>query len=915
MHDLRAAIRERVAAAGLAQGEIDVVEELLQHCEDRRAELRAGGTSDDAAIEIILKELDDDGALARELRRILATGEPAPPLGSTGPGLLGGLLQDLRYALRSLVKSRGFTTVTLLSLALGIGANAAIFSLVDALRLRPLPVRHPEDLALIQIKDRHWKSGSASGNNQDLTNPLWEQIRDHQEVFSSAGVWGDDLFNLAPSGPARWARGLYVSGGFFDVIGVPPVLGRTLGPGDDKRGCGTPAAVVSYGFWQRELGGDAAALGRTITIDRHPVEIVGVTPPGFHGLDVGHTFDVAVPICAEALFDERSYLDMRHGWWLGGVGRLKPGMTLERAASTLETASIPWFQATIPSYNADGVEKYLAYRLTALSAATGVSDLRKTYSTALYLLLGTAALVLLIACANLANLLLARASAREREIAVRLALGASRGRLVRQLMTESLLLALVGAALGLLLAQFLGSLVVSFLSTQNDPTLVRIEPDWRVLAFTVGLAGLTCVLFGLAPALRAARTDVGLVLKAAARGATAGKGKLSLRRVLVAGQVALSFVLLVGALLFTRSLVNLATVDPGFRTAGLIAANIDLRTVGLPPERRLPVITEILERMRATPGIDAASWTHIVPLSESWWNEGIWYKTLAQKKSINVDSVSSGYFATLHIPILAGRDLAAADDVPGAPLAAVVSQRFAVEMTGGASPIGETFTIEGDKETPDRVFQVVGIVGDTRYGKLNETPRAIIYFPAAGDPHPRAMQNFLIRSRAPLAEVSEILRRVVAEVAPEASIDIDVMDRMIGETLIRDRLMAALSGFFGVLAVLLVSIGLYGVVSYSVARRTHEIGIRMALGARSREISRMIVGDALRVAGAGVLIGALLSLGAARAAGALLYGLAPHDPLTFVAAIVILGAVAAFASMVPARRAARVDPMVALRDE
>ena len=916
MRDLRSAIRERVADAGLApEREIEVVEELLQHCEDRRAELRAGGTGDDAATEIVLKELDEGGALARELRRILAPSEPAPLLGSTRPGLVGGLLQDLRYALRSLVKSRGFTTVTLLSLALGIGANAAIFSLVDALRLRPLPVRHPEQLALIQIKDRHWMSGTATGANTDLTNPLWEQIRDHQEVFSGAGVWGDDMFNLAPSGPARWARGVFVSGGFFEVIGVPPFLGRTFAPADDRRGCGMPGAVVSFGFWQRELGGDAAAVGRTLTIDRHSVEIVGVTPPGFHGLDVGHTFDVALPICSESLLHERSYLDMRHGWWLGGVGRLKPGMTLERAASYLQTASIQWFQATIPSYNADGVEKYLAYRLTAQSAATGVSDLRETYSTALYLLLGTAALVLLIACANLANLLLARASAREREIAVRLALGASRGRLVRQLMTESLLLAVVGAALGLLLAQFLGSLVVSFLSTESDPTLVTLSPDWRVLSFTVGLAALTCVLFGLAPALRAARTDVGLVLKAAARGATAGKDKLSLRRVLVAGQVALSFVLLVGALLFSRSLVNLATVDPGFRTGGLLVASIDLRPLGLPPTRRAPIVAELLERLRATPLIDAASQSHIIPLAGYVWNESLWGRNPADKKVINFDSVSSGYFNTLQIPILAGRDLTADDDAPGAPLAVVVSQRFAAAMTDGASPIGETFTIEGDAQTPNRVFQVVGVVGDTKYRKLNETPGAIVYVPAARDLEPRAAPNFLIRSRAPLVEVSEALRRVVAEIAPEASIDLDVMDRMIGETLIRDRLMAALSGFFGILAVLLVTIGLYGVVSYAVARRTHEIGIRMALGARSREISRMVLGDALRVAGAGVLVGALLAIGAAQAARALLYGLSPHDPLTFVAAIIVLGAVAAFASLIPARRAARVDPMVALRDE
>ncbi len=454
--------------------------------------------------------------------------------------------QDLRYGVRQLRLSPGFALVGILSLALGIGANTAIFQLVDAIRLRTIPAKDPGQLATVRIADRSWASGNFYSSYSDLTYPMWEQIRQRQQALSPIAVWGNQSFNLATGGEVRNARGLWVSGDFFNVLDVHPYMGRLISPADDVSGCGSAGVNISYSFWQREYGGESAALGKQITLDGYPFVIMGITPPGFNGVTVGESFDVAAPVCSEPLDDgEDARLTVRRAWWLASIGRLKPGWTLEQANAQLKVISSAVMQETLPpQYDAEGVKHYLAYQLAAYPAATGFSDLRKESATPLWLLMGISALVLLIACANIANLMLARASARDREIAVRLALGASRARLIRQLLSESLLLAVAGALCGSFLAWSLSQLLISFLSTPNNPVFLDLTLDWRVLGFMIGLALVTTILFGLMPALRATRTAPVEALKSGGRGMTAAREKFSLRRILVISQVALSLVLL-----------------------------------------------------------------------------------------------------------------------------------------------------------------------------------------------------------------------------------------------------------------------------------------------------------------------------------------------------------------------------------
>ncbi len=615
MRDLRDEVLRRLAGADLAPARaLEIADEIAQDLDDRRAELLARGLSPADAEAAVLAQLDDHDALARELGRV----EPPPRrpsiLGGPRQGLLADLRHDLRHGLRGLVRSPIFTAVTLLSLALGIGANTAIYQLLDSLHLRDLPVREPERLAAVKIRNFDSRSGNFNSWHADSTNPIWERLRGEHEPFESVLAWSEGVFDMSSGGEVQTVRGLFVSGGFFATLGVPAALGRVLAPADDRRGCGAPGAVVSHGFWQRRLGGDPSAVGRTISLEGHAVEIVGVTPPSFHGLEVGRSFDVAVPICMDELLGGRdSRLDQRHSWWLSVVGRLRPGWTAERAAAWYEALSPRVFDATIPPrFNPMQVEMYRAYRLSASPAARGISGLRDEYSKPLLFLLLTAGVVLLIACANLANLLLARASAREREIAIRVALGASRGRLIRQLMTESLMLAAAGAALGLLVANVLGRLLVAFLDTRGAGLHVDLTQEWRVLAFTGGLAALTCLLFGLAPALRASRIDLGVIIRAG--GVHGTSRRQGLRRALVAVQVALSTVLLVGALLFARSLHNLSGVATGFDASDVIVVDIDLRRLDAPPERWPAIQEELLAQVRATPGVAAAGTASVVPI-------------------------------------------------------------------------------------------------------------------------------------------------------------------------------------------------------------------------------------------------------------------------------------------------------------
>ena len=831
---------------------------------------------------------------------------------------MSNLWRDIRYAARVLRLNPAFTAVAVLSLALGIGANTAIFQLLDAVRLRALPVRDPQQLALVRIADRNWSSGRFEGRYSQLTNALWEQIRDRQEGFSSIFAWAPSSFNLATGGEARYAHGIYVSGEFFRTVATQPLLGRLLTVDDDRRGCGTPAAVLSYAFWQREFGGRVAAVGSTISIEGHPFPVVGVTPPGFFGVEIGRSYDVAIPLCSEPVVrGEESLLDMKHGWWLAAMGRLKPGWTLEKAAAQLKTVSPAMLEATVPPvYKPDSVKKYMDYKFAAFPAQNGFSMLRGEYENPLWILQAIAGLVLLIACANLANLLLARSSAREREMGVRVALGATRVRLLYQMLVESLLLSAAGAILGTTLAQVLSRFLVVFLSTEDAPLYVNLLPDWRLLAFTTGLTVFTCVIFGLMPALRSARVAPSSVLKTAGRGMTSGRERFSLRRVLVASQVALSLVLLVGALLFVRTLRNLLTLDPGFTQQGVVVATLDITRLNVPVDRRQEFKRELLAHVRALPGITDAADTGIVPISGNRSNEGIFLEGDEKRKALPWTArVSPGYFQTLKTPVLNGRDFDA-HDTATSPRVAIVDETFARKFLDGKNPVGTTFRVENNpNEPPEPTFQIIGLVKSAKYSDLREAETPVVYFSMAQDNRPDNYPQFLIRSSLPSATVIPAVRDAVLQSGSQIVLDFRTLDSQIRESLLRERLMATLSGFFGLLAVTLATIGLYGVISYTVARRTNEIGIRIALGAQRGHVIGMIMREAGLLLGSGLVAGAIIALVLARTAAALLYGLKPNDPVTLILAVVALATVAALASFLPAQRAARLDPMAALREE
>lgn len=826
--------------------------------------------------------------------------------------------QDIRYGARQLRMNPGFTVVALLSLALGIGANTAIFQLVDAVRLRTLPVRDPQELGYIDFQKGAMRSGWFSSRSARFTYAQWDLIRSQQQAFSGTLAWSAARFNLAPSGVARYAEGLYVSGEFFRILGVPPALGRTFTAEDDKLDCASPGAVISYAFWQREFGGDPNAVGRTLTLEGRSFPVIGVTPPSFFGVDVGHRYDVALPLCADKLMsdDGKGRIGARGAWWIAAMGRLKPGWTVQRASAHLRALSPGIMQGSLPpSYRADEAKHYLANKLEVSSGATGVSGLRREYGTPLWLLLATTGLVLLIACANLANLLLARASVREREIAVRQALGAARGRLIAQLLAESLLLAVLGAALGAVLAQVLSRALVAFLTTAGNSMFVDLALDGSVLGFTAALAVGTCLLFGLLPALRATRIAPASVMRASGRGLSAGRERFSWRRALVIAQVALSLVLLVGALLFVRSFRNVLAVDPGFRPEGIVAVDVDLGRAHYSKERRTVVYHELLQRLSARPGITSAAQTLFIPVGGSGWNEmGSAEGATTPNKEINFNRVGPGYFRTLGTPLMAGRDFNQNDTV-SAPKVAIVNEAFVKQIFSGQNPLGHSFRVQGPAGKPDPTYQIVGIVRNTKYYDLREDFVPISFLPMDQDDDPNTGATFLLRTSTPLADVFSGVKAAVAEVHPQLGINFHVLTKQLQESLLRDRLMATLSGAFGLLAGLLATLGLYGVIAFMVARRRNEIGVRIALGADRARVVRLVLREAGLLLAIGLIIGTGLSLWAGRAASALLFGLKPHDPATLAGAIAVLAAVALIASYAPARRASRLDPMDALREE
>src|SRR5437764_13159965 len=597
--------------------------------------------------------------------------------------------RDLRHALRFLRLSPGFTLVAVLTLALGIGANTAIFQLIDSIRLRTIPVKNPQELGTIRIADRHWGSGQFSSQYSQLTFAMWEQIRKRQEGFAEIAVWSDQRFNLATGGEVRKANGIRVGGDFFHVLGVEPILGRLLGPADDQPGCGISGADISYAFWQRNFAGDPSVIGKRLTLDGNSFQAIGVTPPGFNGISVPDTFDVAVPICVEPILSPRNNrLPRRHAWWLATIARLKPGWTIARANAQILAVTPAILQETVPTvYDAEATKKYLEYKLGAFSASTGFSELRSDSETSLWLLLGISGLVLLIACANLANLMLARASARERQIAIRRALGATRWRMVRELLSESLLLAAAGTVCGLFLAFAISRMLVALISTQQNQIFLDLGMDWRVLTFTTALAVLTTVFFGLAPAVRATRADPATLLQSGSRGMAGGRERFSLRRILVVSQVAVSVVLLMGALLFVRSLRNLTTLTVGFQQSGILVTNVDFQCLHLPEERFTEYKRDLVKRVQAIPGVESAANAMLVPFGGSAWNEDVLLEGSDTDAGVVwLNYLGPGYFQAIGTTLLTGRDFDDRDTATSGKVA-IVNQAFVRKILKGADPL------------------------------------------------------------------------------------------------------------------------------------------------------------------------------------------------------------------------------------
>lgn len=821
-------------------------------------------------------------------------------------GWLESLVSDLRYGLRALRANPGFTAVAVLSLGLGIGANTAIFSLINAVMLRSLPVERPEQLVQVDMGD----GGSF------FTNPLWEEIRDRQEALTGVLAFNDAQFNLTGGGVVRRAPGAWVSGGYFEVLGVAATRGRLISPSDDVRGC-PPVAVLSHAFWEREYGG-GDVVGRTISLGGSPFEIIGVSGPGFSGVHVGRSAEIFVPLCSvDVLRSDRGLLDARSTWFLYILGRLPPGGSVDEAGSALGIAAPSVFEAAVPTHwTAEEQRRFMERTLTAVSAPNGLSAVRRQYREALFILLVVVGVVLLIACANVAQLLTARATTRQHEVAVRLALGVGRGRLVRQLLTESVLLALIGAAVGVLFARWSSRLVVGLLADSGRAVALDLSLDLHALGFTIAVAVLTGIVFGLAPAWRSARVAPQRAMRGAGRGLV-GDVRQRFARGLVTAQVALSLVLVAGAGLLVGSFRRLATVDPGFEREGVLIATVGWSEAGFSGERASGFPRELLERVRRIPGVREASAALLTPIGGAAWNDDVAFEDGSGWRPSDApvwfNAVTDGYMETFGTRLLAGRDFTP-EDTEGAPPVALVNQTLARRYFGDASPVGRHLrTVVHDSLGPR--MEIVGVVEDTKYRSVDEESEPIAYMALGqGELWSPSVELALRTDAGPEALIPGVTG-AMEEIHPAITLEFTTLEDQVAVSLARPRLLATLSGFFGGLALLLAVIGLYGTMSYSVARRRNEMGVRIALGAARTGIVRLVAGEAGRVVALGIVAGALLALAATRLISSFLYGVTATDPLTLTLSALALAGVAMGAALVPAWRAAGVDPMVALREE
>ena len=857
--------------------------------------------------------------------------------------------QDLRYGARMLLKQKGITAIAALSLAFGIGANTALFSVVDAMLLKKLPVREPDRLVLFGSRaPLDFSAGTYKGQYEDVMGERimtsfpyqsYARFREQPGMLSDVFAFGGVVLNVNANGQAAVAAGQAVSGNYYAGLGVQAMIGRTITDEDDKASA-SPVAVLSYRYWQRRFSSDAAVVGKQVNLNNIAFTVIGVTPPRFDGtMQAGSTQDVTIPIAWEPQIyvdRERSNMNGAGLWWLRIMGRLKPGATPEQARAQLEGV----FHQSVVEHRAARQKEAQAQRgnpikalepkdfprLTIESGSQGEMNSRRYYAPSLYMLLGVVGLVLLIACANVANLLLARAASRRKEIGVRLALGASRRRLVRQLLTESLMLAGFGGALGILIALWIkdGLLAVS----DWGPSALEPRLDWRVLGFTLALSLLTGIIFGIVPAWRATKVDLAPALKDNSRGSSAASRSL-LSRSLVVAQVALSLLLLVGAGLFLRTLLNLHRVEPGFNTRNLLLFGVRPSLIGYKDENLEQLYQRMFDRIEAVPGVQAVTFSQNALLSEGWNSRVVYMRAALSAEpdaegrikpsgETYIHQVRENFLEAIGVPLLAGRALKPSDDAK-APKVVVVNQTFANKYFPDENPIGKRFTF--DTKKPDEI-EIVGLARDAKYTRQRDEIPPTVYIPWRQSLRGVSSVTFEVRTAGdPKAAVASI-RQAVREVDDNLPlIGVKTQVEQTEETLEMERLFAKLLSLFGLLAQQLASIGLYGVMAYSVSQRTNEIGIRMALGANQRDVLKMV----LRQGVALTLVGVVLGLACAYALtkyleskmnlNDMLYGVKVSDPLTYGVIAVLLTLVALLACFIPARRATRVDPMVALRCE
>ncbi|HKG14243.1 MAG TPA: ABC transporter permease [Pyrinomonadaceae bacterium] len=814
------------------------------------------------------------------------------------------LLKDLKFGVRALFKSPGFTLVAVASLALGIGANTAIFSLVNTVLLRPLPARDPSRLVSVSVLGK-------DDSMLAFSYPTYRDYRDRGgDVLS--GIFGERLgpMSLSRDGNNQRVWGYLVSGNYFEVLGVSAAMGRALTAEDDRAPLASPVVVLSHGSWVRRFGADPSIVGKDIVLNRHPFRVVGVMPEGFAGAEVVYTAEVWVPMMMQEWIEPgNSWLERRTTQNMFAVGRLKDGVTREQAEASLNVLARRLGEE-YPDTNE-------GQRIALVPPGFIVPQLRGAFVGFAAVLMSAVGLVLLIACVNLANLLLARAASRRKEIAIRLAMGASRWRVVRQLLTESLLLSLAGGVLGLLLAMWILDLVAAYRPPIDIPIWIDLKVDVRVMAFTLAASVLTALLFGLMPALQSARADLVPALKDA--GAVAGRTRTRLRSALVVAQVMLSLVVLVAAGLVVRALGKLQTVSPGFEVEHGLVASFDLGPQGYDEARGREFERQIVERVRALPGVKAASLTDLMPLSLNYSSSDVHIEGRQLGRGANapvsmVASVERDYFNAMSVPLVAGRTFTDADK-EGVQEVAVVNETFARRFFPGPDPargaLGRRMSFQSDTGP---WLEIVGVARDGKYWTLGEAPQLFVYSPLSQAYSSTA--TLVVRAEGDPRSLANSIRAEVSKLDPALPLfDVKTMEEHMGVSLFPARVAATLLGGFGLLALLLAAMGVYGVVSYSVAQRTREIGIRLALGARARDVLRLVAGRSMALVAAGLAAGLAAALALTHYMEVILYGVSATDAFTFTLVVFLLAGVALLACLVPARRATKVDPMAALRHE